>query len=367
MSSINNNTNRPHNDATNPPNSNNTNSNRNGRGRGRGRGGTARGAGAPSPPPGGRSGGPSRGRGTRGGRPTNAGRTAGRTSLDVPGRPLRSSSSNNPTRILSKAPLAPTTDTKNNGQKGAAAHTVGESYRIRLTRLLLELRDNDNDDSLEFPATLTNTERKFVHELAAQLGLVSKSTGQGANRHITVTKRNSSQKKNNQDNDIRDIPVLNVGAKGQAALRRHLQQFPPSSVEDLEAHETGRSLVQAMQQDTTSANDNNNSDNIAASLQQILGVSRLDDDKHPVAHEFHTLRRHGGMQQRQRFHQQAQQAKRQHPAYAQMQAQRRRLPAYAHQDEIVQAIADHAVTIVCGETGCGAFSCVVLCCVVLCW
>ena len=347
----------------NVPHHTGANASRNGRGRGRGRR-SARDSSRSGEPPGGRGQGTrsttSRGGrvGTRGGgRTATSGRT---TSAANAGRAAARTERHG----ISQAPLpSPTTDTKiKNGQKGAAAHTVTESYRIRLTRLLLELRDNDSDNgdnSLEFPATLTNTERKFVHELAAQLGLSSKSTGQGTARHIVVTKGNkSSQKRNNhQDTNRQDIPVLNVGRKGLEALRRHLQRYPPSSVEDLEAHETGRSLVQAMERETSEPDNNKHHDAITASLQQILGVSRHDEGLHPVARELHsTLRRAGvGIQQRQVFHQKAQHTKRQHPAYAPMQAQRRQLPAYAHQDEIVQAVADHAVTIVWGETGCGAY------------
>ena len=49
------------------------------------------------------------------------------------------------------------------GEKGAEAHTVSEESRIRLTQMLLKLRDSSNDeDKLEFKSDLSNTERKFM-------------------------------------------------------------------------------------------------------------------------------------------------------------------------------------------------------------
>ena len=49
------------------------------------------------------------------------------------------------------------------GDKGAEAHTVSEESRIRLTRMLLKLRDSSNDeDKLEFKSDLSNTEQKFL-------------------------------------------------------------------------------------------------------------------------------------------------------------------------------------------------------------
>lgn len=49
------------------------------------------------------------------------------------------------------------------GEKGAKSYTVSEDSRIRLTQMLLTLRDSADDESqLEFTSDLTNTERKFL-------------------------------------------------------------------------------------------------------------------------------------------------------------------------------------------------------------
>jgi hypothetical protein len=49
------------------------------------------------------------------------------------------------------------------GEKGAESHTVPEGSRIKLTQMLLSLRDSsDKECKLEFTSELTNTERKFL-------------------------------------------------------------------------------------------------------------------------------------------------------------------------------------------------------------
>ena len=77
---------------------------------------------------------------------------------------------------------------------GSAAFTVSEETRIRLTKQLTDLRENNEKRSITFPSNLTNVERKFIHALAQELGMLSKSTGskkiEGA-RTITVSKLSS--------------------------------------------------------------------------------------------------------------------------------------------------------------------------------
>ncbi len=49
------------------------------------------------------------------------------------------------------------------GEKGAESHTVSEDCRIRLTQMLLALRESSDEEcKLEFTSELSNTERKFL-------------------------------------------------------------------------------------------------------------------------------------------------------------------------------------------------------------
>jgi hypothetical protein len=72
-------------------------------------------------------------------------------------------------------------------QKGLSASSVREDLRIRFTEQLLQLRE-DEVTEVCFPSNLSNVERKFLHALAQELGLKSKSRGKGDDRFITVIK-----------------------------------------------------------------------------------------------------------------------------------------------------------------------------------
>ena len=313
---------------------------------------------------GGRAGG--RGRGGRGGR-GRGGRTSGQSSAAADdqqgrgrgggggggrgrgGRGGRSRGGTTTTNNRAPPAASSSAPALKNGEKGASAHTVGESYRIRLTRLLMELREDDARDQLEFPPALTNTERKFVHELAAQLGLKSKSTGKGEQRHIKVTKLNPEARRTNKAGDGGDgdaeIPILKVGTKGVQELQRHLQRFPPTHLEELESRETGASLVEAFAQNNNGDDDNNAA--VRASLQH-LGVGVRDA---PIAAPLREKR--VDLSRRRKKHAAIQASKPKHPDYGKLKRVRAQLPAYRHQQEIVEAVATHQVTIVSGETGCG--------------
>jgi hypothetical protein len=283
-----------------------------GRGRGRGRGNrggddTGRGRGRNE----GRGGGRGGGRGRDGGH-AGRGRSAGE----------------NPYAAAELTPKA------TNGTKGAESHTVQESDRIRLTRILMEFREND-EKRLEFPPNLTNTERKFVHELAAQLGLISKSTGKGENRKINVTKRDEQKKKN-----FEHVPILDVGKKGAHAMLQHIQRFPPSHSERLESHETGAGLIEAL--------SNAKEDTDFVNALQMLG---LDDAKKATVGEKRGRR--VDLERRKRSHAEAQKLKSNNEEYKKMLEVRSKLPAAQHEKAIVSTVQQNPVTIISGETGCG--------------
>ena len=271
----------------------------------------------------------------------------GRASNNSPAAPQ--SNARNQGRASNRSPAAPQSNARSsggrkptpplltNGEKGAEVHTVSEKERIHFTRLLMDLRESDQV-RLELPPTLTNTERKFIHELASQLGLVSKSTGKGENRRIAVTKRNETVKKTH---DEESIPVLRVGRRGNEALRQHIQRFPPTHAEELESRETGASLMEALTQ------GEKDEVSVGRTLAQMgLGVNKVAPTVAPQA-KFVDLER------RKRQHAAAQKRKESHPNYRNMQKVRAKLPAYAHRDEIVATIADNRVTIVSGDTGSG--------------
>ena len=219
------------------------------------------------------------------------------------------------------------------------AHTVSEAARIRITKILMNLREGE-DARLEFPTTLTNTERKFIHELASQLGLVSKSTGKGENRHIVVTKRAETKKKTG---DEESMPVLNIGKSGINILKQHISKFPLSKEEENESKETGSSLVNAIL-----GNDGNDDEQLSNTLNRLgLGVAKGANIVQPREKRVDLERRRS----RHAFFQQQKTANAQQ--YQKAIASRSRLPAYSRQQEIVATVAANPVVVIQGETGCG--------------
>jgi len=260
---------------------------------------------------------------------------------------------------------------KRNGEKGAEAHTVPESTRIHFTKILSDMRENPNLPTLEMPTDLTNTERKFLHQLAIQLGLKSKSVGKGDDRRIVIRKLANSKKIAGVDADdfdddgvMRDdsLPVLDVGKRGMDSLRRYLDKFPPNIVELAEAEETGSSLafgggggsIEASSnaaENTTSSGANGADASKDQKLKDALRELNMDAASNSMHQHTEKKKKHIDLQKRARLHQAAQQAKLESKNYSQMQQMRAKLPAYTHQQEICDIIANNRVTILSGDTG----------------
>lgn len=218
------------------------------------------------------------------------------------------------------------------------AHTVSESERIRFTKILMDLREGE-DNRMEFPPTLTNTERKFIHQLASQLGLTSKSTGKGDNRRIVVTKRDEVKKSTAGSDD--SMPLLNVGKRGVDSLKRHIKKFPPTYEEELESRETGASLVAAVSKGEGA------DETVVATLNQLgLGYPK----EAPI---IQPKKKYVDLERRRASHASYQSQKKSNDEYDRIIQNRSKLPAFSRQDEIVSIVAENPVTIIQGETGCG--------------
>jgi len=250
---------------------------------------------------------------------------------------------------------------------------VAEGDRIRFTKMLVAMREDENCNRIEMPPDLTNTERKFIHQLAIQLGLKSKSSGKGDARRIAITKVSERKKIAGQslgDDDYLEagdlaLPSLNVGRKGAAALRRHILTHPPSAVEEAESRLTGSSITNVMLGIGGDAEEAEGDDEAGDGI--VLGgganvaeaglLHALDEldlkggdsrSKRKVAHT-----RTVDITRRAQRHERAQKAKKSHRDYGRMLKQRKVLPAYSFASHICDAIGTHRVTVLSGDTGCG--------------
>jgi hypothetical protein len=226
-----------------------------------------------------------------------------------------------------------------NGEKGADIHTVSEEDRIRLTRVLMALRESDEDTaSTTLPPDLTNTERKFVHSLSMQLGLVSKSYGKGEKRCITVSKRAEKKKKTGSGDDEEEtFPILHVGERGLMALQHHMSAHPPSDTDRMESYETGSAL-----------SGSNTDDAALSSVLKGMGLTSNHNAKQRVVKPVRV-----DLKKRTQYHAAAQKQKLADRSYPRMTKQRKSLPAWSYQDRICETVSQHPVTVLSGETGCG--------------
>ncbi|XP_031779462.1 3'-5' RNA helicase YTHDC2 [Nasonia vitripennis] len=77
-------------------------------------------------------------------------------------------------------------------RKNQRHRDIGEDTRIAVNLTIKKLMETADQKELEFPSSYTAEERAYIHDLARQLGLKSKSRGRGANRFLTVFKREGS-------------------------------------------------------------------------------------------------------------------------------------------------------------------------------
>jgi hypothetical protein len=220
------------------------------------------------------------------------------------------------------------------------ADVLSESdhHRTRLSNRLLAFQNDPFVTKLEMPAALTNAQRSIVHQLAQELGLLHVSIGEGEARYVVVTKPNPDKVSRAAAAAAADAtappvktPVLlDIGRSGMQAMQLHLRTYPPTIAETLA---------------------NEGAVDPATTVDNSLGKVSQQQQQH--SQYTHASRRSMDLQARQQYHERAQMTKINHVQYATRQSQRAKLPAFAHQQRLVDAVAKSPVTIVQGETGCG--------------
>ena len=195
------------------------------------------------------------------------------------------------------------------------AFTVPESTRIDFTKRLLTLRDEEDVSEIQFPATLTNIERKFLHALSSELGLKSKSVGKEEERFIIVSKPDEDVS-NAQKKEPIAFPLCEASRK---ALISSLEGFPIRNINVFPANEF----------------EDGTQENSGKKKKVHSSFKPLSEDLEHIAKvyaENQTLRR-------------------QKPSYAKIQSRRAKLPSYLLKEEVCQLIKANQITLVSGETG----------------
>ncbi|XP_055954066.1 3'-5' RNA helicase YTHDC2-like isoform X2 [Argiope bruennichi] len=181
---------------------------------------------------------------------------------------------------------------------------VGEDFRIAIHIVVKNFRQNDEQKEYEFPSSLSATERAYVHRYTQSLGLKSKSRGEGANRFLTVYKKEGST-------IVQADAVFELGHISRRHTLSLLQRFPITARERQELlppTERDRILGQESVRDV-----NRNIGRLGSGIPMV--PPRKCDN------EFTAFRQ--------------------------------TLPIWNCQEEIIQMITCHQVVIISGETGSG--------------
>ncbi|XDV21536.1 hypothetical protein PO909_026624 [Leuciscus waleckii] len=186
--------------------------------------------------------------------------------------------------------------------KGLKDIRIDEEVKIAVN-IALERFQYSDDKELDFPSSLTNSERAFVHRLAQSLGYVSKSRGKGSSRCLTVRKKDGTE-------SARSIMTCSLTHNSKHMVQNLLQRFPITSKERSELQpRTERAVLASPDSDSKSRTSGRLSHGIPQ-VPHIRGPSELD-------------------------------------------CFRRSLPVYVRQEELVQTIRENQVVLVLGETGSG--------------
>ncbi|OBS63863.1 hypothetical protein A6R68_07598, partial [Neotoma lepida] len=158
---------------------------------------------------------------------------------------------------------------------------------------------------MEFPSSLTSTERAFIHRLSQSLGLVSKSKGKGANRYLTVKKKDGSE-------TAHAMMTCNLTHNTKHAVRSLIQRFPVTNKERTELlPKTERGNVFAVEAENREMSKT--SGRLNNGIPQVP-VKRGESEFDPF---------------------------------------RQSLPVFEKQEEIVKIIKENKVVLIVGETGSG--------------
>lgn len=173
------------------------------------------------------------------------------------------------------------------------------------------------EDAVEqviFPSSLTNIERKFLHKLAGDLGLKSKSYGKGDDRCITVSKIPEDFSSSKGPVDLVLDKELIVGM--EAYFSTNLIDTSKKTINDGAGSVTSRAAH---------GSTGNNSENALA-----RNLSYVENS-----------------------YQQAQQTREKHRDYGHTQRQRNLLPAADYREAVCGVIRNNQIVLISGETGCG--------------
>ncbi|KAI3362257.1 hypothetical protein L3Q82_012222, partial [Scortum barcoo] len=197
------------------------------------------------------------------------------------------------------------TPPRSSTSKGLKEIHVDEEVKIAMNLSLERFRYSDQRE-MEFPSSLSSTERAFIHRMAQSLGYISKSKGKGPNRFLTIKKKDGSEKP-------RPTMPLKLSHNSLYFVRSLLQRFPVSNKERIDLQPNNKSGM------SVAAEPDSSCDRNKASGRLNNGIPMVPRRRSP----------------------------------SELDSFRRSLPVHERQEEIIQLVRENRVVLVLGETGSG--------------
>nr|XP_033784978.1 3'-5' RNA helicase YTHDC2 isoform X1 [Geotrypetes seraphini] len=188
--------------------------------------------------------------------------------------------------------------------KGLKDIRIDEEVKIAVNIALERFRYSDQKET-EFPSSLTSTERAFIHRLCQSLGLISKSKGKGANRYLTVKKKDGSEM-------AHAMMSCSLTHNTKHAVRSLIQRFPVTNKERTE-------LLPKTERGNVFAVEAENREMSKTSGRLNNGIPQVPVKRGGSEFDFF----------------------------------RQSLPVFEKQEDIVKIIKDNKVVLIVGETGSG--------------
>ncbi|PKA50139.1 putative pre-mRNA-splicing factor ATP-dependent RNA helicase [Apostasia shenzhenica] len=105
---------------------------------------------------------------------------------------------------------------------------VTEALRIRVGKVLEDFRASDGE-VYTFELGLSKEERATIHQMCQKLGMISRSSGKGASRCLSVYKRKKKQRHDGREDE--SITCLNFTEKSKNVLQDLFARYPPDDGE----------------------------------------------------------------------------------------------------------------------------------------
>ncbi|XP_067339375.1 3'-5' RNA helicase YTHDC2 isoform X2 [Channa argus] len=208
-------------------------------------------------------------------------------------------------KTVSASKHAKSQKTTPRASRGLKEIHIDEEVKIAVNLSLEKFRYSDQKE-MEFPSSLSSTERAFIHRMAQSLGYISKSKGKEPNRFLTIRKKNALEKP-------RPTMPLILSHNSLYFIRSLLQRFPISNRERTEIQTNIKSSM------SVAAEHDNSCDKNRASGRLNNGIPMIPQRRSP----------------------------------SELDSFRRTLPVHERQEEILQLIRENRVLLIVGETGSG--------------